>query len=107
MSKAPEIEQNSVVLQFHAQEDGNFAISTGHRFSEDFPEEAYLSVLGLVRGIIVACEVDPQYLQKMAYASHVGVELQRREEEIDRELQIEEMPDGPNIAKLDFGGKMQ
>jgi hypothetical protein len=36
----------------------------------------------------------------------MGIELEAREAEIDEEKALEELPDGENIAKVNFKGRM-
>ena len=101
-----ELDPNSMSLIFSVNEDGDMSISTAHRFSEDISEEVFMNSLFLLRGIIVAVEVDPGYLLRLAHASQVGVQLEAREAEIDEEIALEDLPDGENIAKVNFKGRM-
>jgi uncharacterized protein YqhQ len=106
MKNASDMTENSFIVEFAFDEEGSATISTAHRFNSDFPEDSFQQAMSIMRGLVVILEADPAYIQKMAYASYVGVQLDQREKEIEQEEKLEELPDADNIAKVNFTGRM-
>jgi uncharacterized protein YqhQ len=105
MKNAWDMAENSFVVEFVFDEEGSATISTSHKFSPEFPEEAFQQALAMMRGLVVIMEADPSYIQKMAYASYIGVQLDQREKEIEQDEKLEELPTADNIAKVNFSGR--
>ena len=99
-----DIEENTMVLSFKCEEDGELMLSAGYHFSEDMPDDIRGGYMTLMHGIMAMLDVEPEAFLKASLYAEFGAEVERQVTETEQE---ERRSSRPNLAVVDFKGKMQ
>ena len=99
-----DIEENTMVLSFKCEEDGELMLSAGYHFSEDMSDDTRVGYLTLMHGIMAMLDVEPEAFLKASMYTEFGAEVERQVTETEQE---ERRSSKPYLSLVDFKGKMQ
>lgn len=94
---------NTIYLAIKYMSPDTFQLSKGYKFDDDLSDEIMGYMLALLDGMHVLAEIDQEVLMKAGYYAHMGSEILAS----DKDSEESEIPDGTNIHKVDFKGKIQ
>lgn len=98
--------ENSIHISAVIEGD-TMRLSSGHRFAEDFDPDQASYFSALLDGLLIALEVEPEYLIKLARAGYAFESMQEAIRQQEEDAKLDCLPDADNLIKIKTRGGMQ